>query len=119
MIVIRHGRRAMQLAWTHLLPSTFGGTARFNVAERPGRGGRRVRRGRRRCTTSGRACAPSRRATTSPPAGMNQVDVNDVDVIVDYCHNAPGMRVLGDFVERYVGAEGRARPTSASSRGSA
>ena len=32
MIVIRHGRRSMQLAWTHLLPSTFGGTALFNVA---------------------------------------------------------------------------------------
>ena len=32
MIVIRHGRRAMHLAWTHLLPSTFGGTALMNVA---------------------------------------------------------------------------------------
>ena len=32
---------------------------------------------------------------------MNQVNVNNVDVFVDYCHNAPGMRVLGDFVESY------------------
>ena len=32
MIVIRHGRRSMQLAWTHLLPSTFGGAAKMNVA---------------------------------------------------------------------------------------
>ena len=32
MIVIRHGPRALQLAWTHLLPATFNGTARFNVA---------------------------------------------------------------------------------------
>ncbi|MEO6998588.1 MAG: cyanophycin synthetase, partial [Terracoccus sp.] len=32
MIVIKHGRRSMQLAWTHLLPATFGGAARFNVA---------------------------------------------------------------------------------------
>src|SRR5699024_9256983 len=32
MIVIKHGRRSMQLAWTHLLPSTFGGAARFNIA---------------------------------------------------------------------------------------
>ena len=31
MIVVRHGRREMQLAWTHLLPSTFGGKARMNV----------------------------------------------------------------------------------------
>ncbi|HEX2705387.1 MAG TPA: cyanophycin synthetase, partial [Candidatus Lustribacter sp.] len=32
LIVIQHGRRRMQLAWTHLLPATFGGTAKFNVA---------------------------------------------------------------------------------------
>jgi cyanophycin synthetase len=32
---------------------------------------------------------------------MNQVNVHNVDVFVDYCHNAPGMRVLGDFVEAY------------------
>lgn len=32
MIVIRQGRRSMQLAFTHLLPSTFEGTARMNVA---------------------------------------------------------------------------------------
>ena len=31
MIVIKQGRRSMQLAWTHLLPSTFGGRATMNV----------------------------------------------------------------------------------------
>src|SRR3546814_6852409 len=31
MIVVKHGQRAMQLAWTHLLPATFGGKARMNV----------------------------------------------------------------------------------------
>ena len=31
MIVVKHGRREMQLAWTHLLPATFGGRARMNV----------------------------------------------------------------------------------------
>ena len=35
------------------------------------------------------------------PGRMNQVNVNNIDVFVDYCHNAPGMRVLGDFVESY------------------
>ena len=44
MIVVKHGRRSMQLAWTHLLPATFGGRARMNVAERHGRGRCRVRR---------------------------------------------------------------------------
>ena len=31
MIVVKEGRRAMQLAWTHLLPATFGGRAMMNV----------------------------------------------------------------------------------------
>jgi hypothetical protein len=31
MIVVRHGRRDMQLAWTHLLPATFGGRARIGT----------------------------------------------------------------------------------------
>ena len=31
MIVVKEGRRAMQLAWTHLLPATFGGRATMNV----------------------------------------------------------------------------------------
>ena len=31
MIVVQHGRREMQLAWTHLLPATFSGRARMNV----------------------------------------------------------------------------------------
>ena len=31
MIVVKEGRRSMQLAWTHLLPATFGGRATMNV----------------------------------------------------------------------------------------
>ena len=31
MMVVQHGRREMQLAWTHLLPATFNGRARMNV----------------------------------------------------------------------------------------
>ncbi|MEO7267643.1 MAG: cyanophycin synthetase, partial [Knoellia sp.] len=103
MIVIRHGRRAMQLAWTHLLPSTFGGTAMFNVANAMaaagaafaiGTGLHEIRQGLRTFSTS----------YYLSPGRMNQVNVNNIDVIVDYCHNAPGMKVLGDFVERYADA---------------
>ena len=36
------------------------------------------------------------------PGRLNQVNVHNADVIVDYCHNAPGMRELGEFVERYA-----------------
>jgi cyanophycin synthetase len=101
MIVIRHGRRSMQLAWTHLLPATFGGTARFNVANAmaaagaafaAGAGLHEIRQGLRTFTTS----------YYLSPGRMNLVSVHNVDVFVDYCHNAPGMRVLGDFVDRYA-----------------
>jgi cyanophycin synthetase len=34
------------------------------------------------------------------PGRLNEVEVEGVNVIVDYCHNAPGMRMLGDFVDR-------------------
>ena len=32
---------------------------------------------------------------------MNLLDINNIEVVVDYCHNPPGMRMLGDFVESY------------------
>jgi cyanophycin synthetase len=104
MIVIKHGRRAMQLAWTHLLPSTFGGTAKFNVANAmaaagaafaAGAGLHEIRQGLRTFTTR---YSPS-------PGRMNLVNVHNVDVFVDYCHNAPGMRVLGEFVESYAASK--------------
>ena len=101
MIVIQHGRRSMQLAWTHLLPATFGGTARFNVANAmaaagaafaAGAGLHEIRQGLRTFTTS----------YYLSPGRMNLLNVHNVDVFVDYCHNAPGMRVLGEFVEGYA-----------------
>src|SRR4051812_5391014 len=100
MIVIRHGRRSMHLAWTHLLPSTFGGTALMNVANAMAAAGAAfaagaplhdIRQGLRTFTTS----------YYLSPGRMNLLDVHHVDVVVDYCHNAPGMRMLGDFVESY------------------
>ena len=101
MIVIRHGRRAMQLAWTHLLPATFGGTARFNIANAMAAAGAAfaagaplhdIRQGLRTFTTS----------YYLSPGRMNMLQVGNVDVLVDYCHNVPGLRELGDFVERYT-----------------
>ena len=100
MITIRHGRRSMQLAWTHLLPSTFGGAAKMNVANALAAAGAAfaagaplhdIRQGLRTFTTS----------YYLSPGRMNLLDVHHVDVVVDYCHNAPGMRMLGDFVESY------------------
>ncbi|MFP5336052.1 MAG: cyanophycin synthetase, partial [Actinomycetes bacterium] len=100
MIVIRHGRRSMQLAWTHLLPATFGGTARFNVANAMAAAGAAfaagaplhdIRQGLRTFATS----------YYLSPGRMNLISVGGVDYIVDYCHNVPGLREVGDFVERY------------------
>ncbi|HSE07378.1 MAG TPA: cyanophycin synthetase [Nocardioidaceae bacterium] len=99
MIVVKHGRREMQLAWTHLLPATFGGRARMNVqntlaaaaaAFAAGAPLHDIRQGLRTFSTS----------YYLSPGRLNEVEVNGVNVIVDYCHNAPGMRMLGDFVDR-------------------
>ncbi|MDQ6714730.1 MAG: cyanophycin synthetase, partial [Actinomycetota bacterium] len=101
MIVIKHGRRSMQLAWTHLLPSTFGGAARFNVANALAATGAAfaagaplhdIRQGLRTFTTS----------YYLSPGRMNLVNVGNVEVFIDYCHNAAGMRAVGDFVETYT-----------------
>ena len=99
MIVVKHGRREMQLAWTHLLPATFSGRARMNVqnslaaaaaAFAAGAPLHDIRQGLRTFSTN----------YYLSPGRLNEVEVNGVNVIVDYCHNAPGMRMLGDFVDR-------------------
>jgi cyanophycin synthetase len=101
MIVIKHGRRSMQLAWTHLLPSTFGGAARFNVANAMAAAGAAfaadaplhdIRQGLRTFTTS----------YYLSPGRLNMIDVKGVTVIVDYCHNPAGMRALGEFVDNFA-----------------
>jgi cyanophycin synthetase len=99
MIVVRHGGRDMQLAFTHLLPATFAGRARMNVqnslaaaaaAFAAGAPLHDIRQGLRTFSTS----------YYLSPGRLNEVEVNGINVIVDYCHNAPGMRMLGDFVDR-------------------
>ena len=99
MIVVKHGPREMQLAWTHLLPATFGGRARMNVqnalaaaaaAFAAGAPLHDIRQGLRTFSTN----------YYLSPGRLNEVEVNGVNVIVDYCHNAPGMQMLGDFVDR-------------------
>ncbi|MCW2782918.1 MAG: cphA 1 [Marmoricola sp.] len=99
MIVVRHGRRDMQLAWTHLLPSTFGGRARMNVQNALGAAAAAfaagaplhdIRQGLRTFSTN----------YYLSPGRLNEIEVNGINVIVDYCHNAPGMKMLGDFVDR-------------------
>ena len=99
MIVVKEGRRSMQLAWTHLLPATFGGRAIMNVqnamaaaaaAFAAGASLHDIRQGLRTFSTN-YYLAPGR---------LNEVSVEGRTVIVDYCHNVPGMIMLGDFVDK-------------------
>jgi cyanophycin synthetase len=99
MIVVKHGPREMQLAWTHLLPATFGGRARMNVQNALGAAAAAfaagaplhdIRQGLRTFSTN----------YYLSPGRLNEVEVNGINIIVDYCHNAPGMKMLGDFVDR-------------------
>ncbi|MGH8938830.1 MAG: Mur ligase family protein, partial [Actinomycetes bacterium] len=115
MIIIRHGRRSMQLAWTHLLPATFGGRAKMNVqnslaaaaaAFAAGAHLHDIRQGLRTFTTS----------YYLSPGRLNQIEVGGTTVIVDYCHNAPGMRLLGDFVEQLADSAGAASELGRPSR---
>ncbi len=99
MIVVKEGRRTMQLAWTHLLPATFGGRATMNVQNAMAAAGAAfaagaslhdIRQGLRTFSTN-YYLAPGR---------LNEVAVEGRTVIVDYAHNVPGLAMLGDFVDK-------------------
>ncbi len=98
LIVLRHGSRTMPLIYTHLIPATFGGRARMNVANALAAaaaawaGGAHlhdIRQGLRTFTTS----------FFQAPGRLNEVDVRGFKVFIDYCHNVDGMRRLAEFVD--------------------
>jgi cyanophycin synthetase len=100
-IVLRHGPRTMPVLYTHLIPATFGGKARMNVANAlaaaaaawaSGAHLHDIRQGLRTFTTS----------FFQAPGRLNLVEVAGVRVVIDYCHNVDGMRNLADFVNRMM-----------------
>ncbi len=100
-IVLRHGPRVMPVLYTHLIPATFGGKARMNVANAlaaaaaawaAGAHLHDIRQGLRTFTTS----------FFQAPGRLNLVEVGGVRVVIDYCHNVDGMRNLADFVNRMM-----------------
>jgi len=113
-IVLRHGPRTMPALYTHLVPATFGGKARMNVANAlaaaaaawaSGAHLHDIRQGLRTFTTS----------FFQAPGRLNYLEVAGVRVVIDYCHNVDGMRNLADFVQRMMsdgvprgGRQGRA-----------
>ncbi|HEX2193899.1 MAG TPA: cyanophycin synthetase [Candidatus Limnocylindria bacterium] len=98
MIVLRQGRKAMPLVWTHLLPATFEGRARMNVqnalaaaaaAWAAGAHLHDIRQGLRTFTTS----------YFMAPGRLNVFELDGYRVVVDYAHNPPAVRALGEFVD--------------------
>ncbi len=97
LVVLRHGSRTMPLLYTHLIPATFGGRARMNVANAlaaaaaawaAGAHLHDIRQGLRTFTTS----------FFQAPGRLNELEVAGFKVILDYCHNVDGMRRLAEFV---------------------
>ena len=119
LIVLRHGPRKMPVLYTHLVPATFGGRARMNVANAlaaaaaawaAGAHLHDIRQGLRTFSTS----------FFQAPGRLNLLDVGGVRVVIDYCHNVDGMRQLADFVERMMvdpqTKAGRMGPTGKAAR---
>ncbi|MEO6350870.1 MAG: cyanophycin synthetase [Candidatus Limnocylindrales bacterium] len=117
LVVLRHATRTMPLLYTHLIPATFGGRARMNVANAlaaaaaawaTGAHLHDIRQGLRTFSTS----------FFQAPGRLNEIDVAGYKVFLDYCHNVDGMRRLTEFVDLMMrpngngGAEGdrRAKP---------
>ena len=99
MIVLRHGRKSMPLVWTHLLPATFEGRARMNVQNSLAAGAAAwaagahlhdIRQGLRTFTTT----------YFMAPGRLNMFELDGYRVIVDYAHNPPAVKALGEFVDR-------------------
>ena len=91
----------MPVLYTHLMPATFGGRARMNVANTlaaaaaawaSGAHLHDIRQGLRTFTTS----------FFQAPGRLNLVEVAGTRVVIDYCHNVDGMRRLSDFVNRMM-----------------
>ncbi|HEU5324976.1 MAG TPA: cyanophycin synthetase [Candidatus Limnocylindria bacterium] len=98
-IVLRQGRKTMDLVWTHLIPATFEGRARMNVqnalaaaaaAWAAGAHLHDIRQGLRTFTTS----------YFMAPGRLNMFELDGYRVVVDYAHNPPAVESLGEFVER-------------------
>ena len=108
-IVLRDGRRTMPVGYTHQFPATFEGRARMNVQN--------LLAAAAACHVSGAHLHDIRHGlrtfTTDffqAPGRLNLVDLGGVTVLLDYAHNAAGLRTVGDFVERMTSEPPAAHP---------
>ncbi|HEY9287065.1 MAG TPA: cyanophycin synthetase [Candidatus Dormibacteraeota bacterium] len=109
LMVLREGRRSTQIAWVHLIPSTFEGRARANIqnalaaaaaAHAAGAHVHDIRQGLR-------GFHPS---FDEAPGRLNLVEVHGIKVVVDYAHNPHSLAMAGDFVERLTAASANGSP---------
>ena len=109
LIVLRDGRRTMPVGYTHQFPATFDGRARMNVQNLlaavaachvSGAHLHDIRHGLRTFTTD----------FFQAPGRLNLVDLGGVTVLLDYAHNAAGLQMVGDFVERMTSEPPPAHP---------
>ncbi|WP_462417583.1 cyanophycin synthetase [Kytococcus sp. Marseille-QA3725] len=96
-IVLAEGKRWMPLTWTHTIPATYGGAARFNVANAMAAAGAAWCAGAplHDIRVGLRSFAPDYYLS---PGRLNRVDVLGAEVYVDYAHNPAGVQALGEFV---------------------
>jgi cyanophycin synthetase len=98
LIVLRQGRKSLPLVLTHLIPATFEGRARMNVANAlaataaawaVGAHLHDIRQGLRTFATS----------YYQAPGRLNLFDLDGFRVLVDYAHNPHAMTALGSFID--------------------
>src|SRR3954453_4608558 len=101
LIVLRHADRTMPLLYTHLIPATFGGRARMNVANAlaaaaaawaAGAHLQDIRQGLRTFST----------AFFQAPGRLHLPGAGGTGVIIRYCPNVDGMPQLACFGERMM-----------------
>jgi cyanophycin synthetase len=99
MLTIYQGERHIPLLWSHLIPATLEGKARFNVqnalaasvvAYSMGVSLENIRQGLRTFDSS----------FFQTPGRCNIFDQHPFRVVVDYAHNPAAMRAMSDLVQR-------------------
>jgi cyanophycin synthetase len=96
-IIIREGNTIKVIDELENIPITYGGKARFNVANVLGAV---------LAAYLTNVCMPAIRSTLrnfkntveQTPGRMNEFDFNDFKIMVDYAHNPHGLRAFGEFI---------------------
>ncbi|HUR50365.1 MAG TPA: cyanophycin synthetase [Acidimicrobiales bacterium] len=110
VMVVRHGPRRLELTRADLLPATYRGLARMNIQNGLAAAGAAyafgvplndIRQGLRTFQPSFELA----------PGRLNMAEVGGSRVVMDYAHNAAGMRALGEFVDGLLSrSDGAKRP---------